>query len=148
MTPSKTLTKRDLLKMSQRELDDLYRVVAVPGAAPSGDTQGTVAVLPGRSFAAPMRLLARLIVWQGKVIEPDGGMLVNKILPVRARLIRAKVYRGPSWIDGGEATILDYSKTSRVAWFVRDEVREVAPRLWLGKVFVGKWHAIDFMLEG
>ena len=142
------MTKADLLRMSQRELDDLYRGVGEPGGVPSGNTEGTVAVLPGRRFAAPVRFLVRLIAWQGKVFDPDSSTLVNNILPPRLRLIRAQVYRGASWLDDGESTILDYSKSSRVAWFVRDEIREVAPSLWLGKVFVGRWHAIDFLLEG
>jgi len=141
-------TKADVLRLSQKELDALYREVREPGTTPTGDTQGTVLALPGTAFGAPLRALARLLVWQGKVFAPASGDLKNKVTPLRLRSIRALVYAGDSSLDrGGEATIIDYSKTSFVARFIRDEIREVGPHLWLGKVFVGKWHAIDFLLE-
>ena len=49
--------------------------------------------------------------------------------------MRAKVYKEASWFDGKETIVLDYSKTSFVARKVRDEIREVAPGLYLGLVF-------------
>ena len=148
MTEQGTHTKEDVLRLSQKELDALYRDVRTPGATPTGDTQGTVLALPGTAFGAPLRFLAQLLVWQGKVFAPESGDLKNKVSPLRLKSIRALVYPGESWLDrGGEATIIDYSKTSFVARFIRDEIREVGPNLWLGKVFIGKWHAIDFLLE-
>ena len=50
------------------------------------------------------------------------------------KLVRAKVYKDASWFDGEETIVLDYSKTS--SWPpVRDEIREVAPGVYLGLVF-------------
>ena len=46
------------------------------------------------------------------------------------------MYRDASRLDGRPCIVLDYSKTSRVAGWVRDEIREVAPRLYLGLVYV------------
>lgn len=141
------LTRRDLLRLSQAQLDDLYLGLTDRGATPAGHTTGTVVLLPGHRIGALLRTLARLAVWQGKVFRPKHGDLTNKITPLRLRSIRAMVYPGESWMDGREATIIDYSQTSIVARWIRDEIREVAPGLWLGKVFIRRWHAIDFLLE-
>ncbi len=145
--PTTRTTKADLLRMTQRALDALYRETPAPGAVPTGDTRGTVVVCPSTWLAGPLRAISRRLAWQGKVFNPATGMLVNKITPLRLRRIRAKVYIGESWLDGAPATIIDYSRTSIVARMVRDEVREVAPHLWLGKVFLWRWHAVDFLLE-
>jgi hypothetical protein len=51
------------------------------------------------------------------------------------RVVRAQVYQGPSWLDGQPSLILDYSQTSRVYENNRDEIRQVAPGLWLGIMY-------------
>ncbi len=138
----------DLLNMRQRELDALYRDVATPGEVPVGDTRGTALVLPGRAAGRVAQAIARLLIWQGKVFDPRSGTLRNKVTPLGIRAVRARVYVGDSWLDRGtQAIVLDYSRTSVVARWVRDEIREVAPGLWLGKVFVGRWHVLDFTLR-
>ena len=138
----------DLMNMRQRELDALYRDVAMPGEIPVGDTRGTALVLPGRAAGRVAQAIARLLFWQGKVFDPRSGILRNKVTPFGIRAVRARVYVGDSWLDRGtEAIVLDYSRTSLVARWVRDEIREVAPGLWLGKVFVGRWHVLDFTLR-
>jgi hypothetical protein len=43
--------------------------------------------------------------------------------------------------------VLDYSKTSIVAHLVRDEIREIAPGVYLGLVFLGRRHVLDFTLD-
>jgi hypothetical protein len=43
--------------------------------------------------------------------------------------------------------VLDYSETSLVARWICDEIREVAPHTYLGKVYLGKKQLIDFALE-
>ena len=42
---------------------------------------------------------------------------------------------GPSWLDGKPSLIMDYCGTSHVWRDVRDEVREVAPGLFVGVMF-------------
>lgn len=140
------LTHADLMTMSQSELDDLYRGIDSPGQIPVGTTEGTAVLLPGRRFGAPLRRIAGLLLWKGKIFSPESSDLQNRISPFGFRAIRARVYAGESWMDDHEAIILDYSTTSFVARWIRDEIREVAPGLWLGKVFVRKWHALDFTL--
>jgi len=53
------------------------------------------------------------------------------------------------WLDpsSGARNRYPYSRTSIVARWVRDEVRQVGPGLWLGKVFMGRWRAIDFAVR-
>ena len=50
-------------------------------------------------------------------------------------------------MDGAESIILDYSQTSLIAWFVHDEIREVAAGLYLGQAYIGKMRFIRFALE-
>ncbi len=141
------LTDDTLMSMSQSELDDLYRSVESPGAIPVGRTRGTAGLLPGRRVGKLLRALARILLWQGKNFDEVSAKLKNRISPAGIPAIAAKVYVGESWMDDRPAIILDYSRTSFVAKMIRDEIREVAPGLWLGKVFVGKWHALDFTLS-
>jgi hypothetical protein len=138
----------DLWRMSQAELDDLYRRIDTPGAIPVGDTKGTAMLLPGRRVGRAAAGIARLLFWQGKVFDPRGQSLRNKVTFFGIKAVRARVYLGESWLDRGrDAIVLDYSKTSFVARWIRDEIREVAPGLWLGKVYVRKWHVFDFTLR-
>ncbi|MDQ1625862.1 MAG: hypothetical protein QOJ49_1360, partial [Actinomycetota bacterium] len=97
------------------------------------------------------RLLARLVYWigwQGKVVSPEGTSLVNRITPLRLRLIKAVVGPGLSWVDDNRCVVLDYSKTSLVAKMVRDETREVAPDLNLGVVWLWRKRVAWFTLRG
>jgi hypothetical protein len=136
----------DLMKMSQTELDDLYRQSS-PGATPDGDSRGTAMIAPGSLVSGILAPIIKFLAWQGKVFHTDQAFLLNKITPFGFKLVKAEVYRGESWIDGKEATILDYSKTSFVAQKIRDEIREVAPGLYLGQAYWGNWRVLNFILE-
>jgi hypothetical protein len=142
-------TVKAWLSKSREELDEVYRN-AGPGEIPAGDTQGT-AILAGSIFANLVAGSARLLAWQGKVFDlfsadRQAGVLVNKVTPFGLRLIVAKVYLGPSWLDEKETIIIDYSKTSLLAKVIRDEIREVEPGVYLGKVWWGKRRVLDFAL--
>ncbi|NEO63980.1 MAG: hypothetical protein F6J98_27560, partial [Moorea sp. SIO4G2] len=63
------------------------------------------------------------------------------------QMIKAKVDPGESWFTQGEATILDYSKTSFVAQKIRDEIREVSPGLYLGQAYWDTTRVLCFSLE-
>ena len=43
--------------------------------------------------------------------------------------------------------MLDYSETSLIAQWVRDEIRQIGPGFYLGKVYYGKKRLIDFCLQ-
>ena len=61
--------------------------------------------------------------------------------------IIARIYKGPSWLDGKECIVLDYSETSLVASHIRDEIRLIEPGFYLGKVYWDKARLIDFCLD-
>ena len=135
-----------LLTMSQSELDTLFTESAV-GNIPDGEAEGTAIVAPGTTFSPTVARFISLFAWQGKVFDAKKGVLKNKILPFGLNAIIAKVYKGPSWLDGKECIVLDYSDTSFVAQWIRDEIREIEPKLYLGKVYWDKKRLIDFALK-
>lgn len=137
------------LDKSRDQLDEIYRGAAA-GTIPSGDTRGT-AIVTGSLFSKTLAGIARLFAWQGKIFDlfpPDqqNGILVNKITPFSLTFVVAKVYRDKSWMDGKETIVIDYSKTSFFAKAIRDEIREVEPGVYLGKVWWGKTRVLDFAL--
>ncbi len=138
-------TLEDLMELNQAQLDDAYRA-APTGEIPDGDTEGTGIVLPGSWVERTIARFIRWTLWQGKVFDARQGALINKVSVAGVHAIRAKVYKDPSWLDGKECIVIDYSKTSWIARKVRDEIREVAPGLYLGKVYWGKTRLIDFAL--
>ena len=81
------------------------------------------------------------------MFDSEKGVLRNKILPFGLNAVIAKVYKGDSWLDGKECIVLDYSDTSLLAQWIRDEIREIQPDMYLGKVYWGKQRLIDFALE-
>ena len=124
----------DLLKLKKDELDELFRR-SPAGELPDGDADGIVLVAPGSEISRIASKIVHLVAWRGKVFRRDKGDLKNKILPLGVKAVRAKVYKEASWFDGKETIVLDYSKTSFLARKVRDEIREIAPGVYLGLVF-------------
>ena len=135
-----------LLKMSQVELDQLF-TASPPGEIPDGEAKGTAIIAPGTSFSDEIAAFINLFAWQGKTFDATRGRLTNRILPFGFNAIIAKVYKAPSWLDGKECIVLDYSETSLVAHWIRDEIREIGPGLYLGKVYWDKKRLIDFALK-
>jgi len=131
--------------MSQRQLDDLYRKSS-PGAIPTGVGDGTVVVAGGRPISRVATPVARL-GWQGKVFDPAGEDLLNRVLPFGLRAVRAQVLKGTSLLDGKQSIVLDYSRTSLLAHYIRDEIRQVAPGLYLGIVYWAGRKTINFLLD-
>lgn len=141
-----TIQMMDLMKMSQAELDELYKNSPI-GSIPDGDGKGTALVAAGSGLGKILSSIIKLLIWQGKVFYREQDFLLNKITPFKLKAIKAQVYRGDSWLCGGESTILDYSKTSFVAQKIRDEIREVAPGIYLGNAYWGKTRLLSFILE-
>ena len=141
------ITEQDLLHMSDDELDELFRS-SPAGEIPDGDADGQVIVGSEKeSVSDTVAWVAENLAWKGKVFDREKGELRNKILPFGLKAVRAKVYKEASWFDGKETIVLDYSKTSVLAQRVRDEIREVAPGLYLGLVFWGKTKILHFSLN-
>jgi hypothetical protein len=136
----------DLLKMSQSQLDDLFEK-SPAGDIPNGEGKGTAIMAPGTTYTADVAELINHFAWQGKVFDSQKGLLRNEILPLGVRAIIAKISTAPSWLDGKECIVLDYSETSLLAHWIRDEIRSIAPGIYLGKVYWDKKRLIDFALD-
>lgn len=134
-----------MLGMSRKQLDELFRQHDA-GGIPKGEAKGTVLVRWGRIISTLISKIVHRLAWQGKVFDPERGELRNKVSPFRHKLIRAKVYKAPSWFDQKECIVLDYSRTSFVARRIRDEIREVSPGIFLGIVYWGRAKLINFAL--
>ena len=135
-----------LFKMTQEQLDELF-LKSKAGPIPNGPATGTAIIAPGTKFTPAVAAAVNLFAWQGKNFDAKAGVLKNKISVLGLNAIVAQVYKGPSWLDKKECIILDYSKTSIVAQWIRDEIRQIAPGVYLGKVYGGKKRLIDFVLQ-
>ncbi len=123
-----------LLRRTAGELDLLF-LHATPGPTPDGTTRGTAIVFPGRPAARVIARVSRLLFWKGKVFNAATHDLRNLVSPLGVPAIRALVYDGDSWLDQRPCTVIDYSRTSKLAGWIRDEIREVSPGLHLGLVW-------------
>jgi hypothetical protein len=141
-----TYDVKKLLTMSQPELDALFTAQA-PGPIPDGEAKGTAIVAPGTAFNDEIAEVINLFAWQGKVFDAASMTLRNRILPFSLNSVIARIKQEDSWLDGKPCIVLDYSETSLVAKWVRDEIRLIAPGLYLGKVYWGNTRLIDFVLQ-
>jgi len=146
-TNTNTITDpAQFLHMTDAQLDDLFRN-SPAGEIPTGEGDGTAIIKPGSDISDEIARLIHFFTWKGKVFDPETGTLKNKILPLGHKAIIAKVYKGESWFDKKPCIVLDYSKTSLIAKWIRDEIREVAPGIYLGIVYWGKKKLIHFALK-
>ena len=141
------LVERDLVNMSRAELDELFGR-SPAGEIPDGEANGQVLIgTENDTVSGTAAKVAHLVAWQGMVFDREMGELLNKIGPLGLKAIRAQVYKEPSWFDGKETIVLDYSDTSLVAHWIRDEIREVSPHLYLGLVFWERDKILHFSLQ-
>ncbi|MFO7179526.1 MAG: hypothetical protein DIU78_012580 [Pseudomonadota bacterium] len=140
------LTAECIARLSPEDVDRLFRSGEV-GQIPDGVAEGLAIFRPGHPVQPLLAKLAHGVAWKGKVVNARKGELRNRVSALGLHAIAADVYPGRSWFDGGECIVLDYSKRSRVAHFVRDEIRRVAPGLYLGLVYLWKTRAMYFTLK-
>lgn len=141
-----TYTIPQLLGMSSDALDDLFRQ-SPPGEIPNGEAQGTAILAPGTTYSPEIAQFINHFAWQGKTFDSSSGTLKNRILPFGLSAILAKVYKGQSWLDEKDCIVLDYSHTSLVAHWIRDEIRLIGPNMYLGVVYWDKSKLIHFSLQ-
>ena len=116
-----------LLKMSQAQLDDLFTKSA-PGEIPDWRGEGhRDRRRRERPTAGQIATLINHFAWQGKIFDAQKGVLKNRILPSGSTPSSPRSTRAPSWLDGKECIVLDYSDTSFVAHWIRDEIRQIGP---------------------
>jgi hypothetical protein len=130
------------LDMKSAQLDQVF-AAASAGSIPMGQGEGLAIIAPDTIVTHTIANFIHIFGWQGKVfvhdpIDPQRALLKNRLTILGAKAVIAQVYRGPSWMDGKECIVLDYSQTSIIAQWVRDEIREVSPGLYLGVVYWGK----------
>jgi hypothetical protein len=135
-----------LLSMSSAALDDLFRQ-SPSGETPNGEAKGTAIIAPGTTYSEEIAQFINHFAWQGKNFDAASGTLVNRILPFGLNAILAKVYKGQSWLDQKECIVLDYSSTSLIAHWIRDEIRLIGPDTYLGLVYWDKSKLIHFALQ-
>jgi hypothetical protein len=140
------ITAQAIAQLTRDEVDQLFRRGEV-GQIPDGDAVGTAIFFPSNPLEPLIERIVQRIAWSGKVVNARSQDLKNKISPLGIRAIAADVYTGRSWFDGADCIVLDYSKRSFVAKLVRDEIRRVAPGLYLGVVYLGHTRLIHFTLQ-
>ncbi len=119
-----------LHQLSLCQLDDLYRRASIQ-AVPQG-------FLPGQVIAftnMPAPRLAKALsdrYWVGKHIEPD-GYFINQWK--RRRALDSYIAVGPSYVDGRPSIVFEYPRFTPLFGPMRDEYREIAPGLFLGRMY-------------
>ena len=137
---------QQLLRMTSAQLDELFTNSRV-GDIPDGEGKGTAIIGDGTVFTPEIASFINHFAWQGKIFDAKAGLLKNRILPFGVAAIVAQVYKGESWFDKKECIVLDYSQTSLVAGWIRDEIREIEPKFYLGEVFGGHTRIFHFTLQ-
>lgn len=145
---TEALSLDKLSSLGWAELDCLYRQ-AQSGRSPCGVLEGRV-IYDNQRKLFKAKTAGAKAMWLGKEFDPEQEMLINRWRFGRA--VKAAVYPGTSWLDGQPALISDYRETSPLIWRnVRDEIREVAPGLYLGAMFrcesSGARFAVFFALQ-
>jgi hypothetical protein len=118
---------RDLKHVGLSQLEDLF-TAAQCGGPPVGYCRGRVLYLFDTRHP---RVHARMTgcVWKGKCFDEDGSF-INQWCGFQA--LHSQADEGCSWLDGGPCVVLQYPPGTPLFANMRDEVREIAPGLYLG----------------
>jgi len=126
------LCLEQLACLSWCELEQLYRR-ATPGTIPDGYLRGRAIYCPCDPLSSARSKVSQSL-WHGKHFCPADGALINQWC-LGTQAVRARVCYGASWLDGQPSIVMDYRGMSYVWGDVRDEIREVAPGLYLGLMY-------------
>lgn len=119
-----------LKHLCRAQLDQLF-AQGLACTLPVGHGAGKVLIV---CDARCPRLRAKLqsLVWKGKIFDED-GCFINQWLGFRA--IRAHAEFDTSWFDGRPCIAMNYPPGTPVFGNVRDELREIGPGLYLGRMY-------------
>lgn len=130
--PNTTCLDLDALqRMSPEQLAELFDQADVG--------RPFVGAFEGRLLFTTDRRLPRLKVkmsnfaWKGKTAGEDGRFTNRWVGKVNA--ISSHVTIGPSWMDGRPAVVMEYAPGTPLFANSRDELREVAPGLYVGPLY-------------
>ena len=153
----------DLTDVSTEQLWQLYRTADTPEIEDlEGRLVGRMLTVPGMEKPAVAKFLNRFAAsgrfpWQGKTFEShrDGtGQGINRVLGNRRDWFRFDTFIGPSRAGDFDSLHLNYDNPGNPRFIraVKDEVREVAPGIWLGLAYLrlpgGNYHmALFFALS-
>jgi hypothetical protein len=159
--PPPDITLRQLQRMNARGLSRCYSEAEAPTRvnALDGPTQGTLLSLVGPLSEGTARILINRVAtsarfpWAGKSFQSwseDRGSGINRVRMLGERLwFHFETRVDHSVVDGRPCVVLDYSHAEN-PWpvrLVRDELREVAPGLWLGPATIRGHVALYFALQ-
>jgi hypothetical protein len=123
-------TIREVTRMELGELDQLF-VRGQVGSQPVGSLRGPVLYVADARFPRGKAHLLG-VVWKGKNFHADGSF-DNQWIGFSA--ISSRIATGPSWFDGQPCFVLEYPPGTAVFGNARDEIREIAPGLFLGRFY-------------
>ena len=101
------------------------------GCGPLGPTRGTVLYADGKHPRFKARMQGP--VWKGKTFHDDGTLTNRWLGGVQA--VSAPTHVGESWLDGRPCLVMQYAADAPVFGNVRDELRQIAPGVWLGRSY-------------
>jgi hypothetical protein len=129
--PDDGLTLNQLRRMSEAELAARFAGADL-GRPPEGPLRGRVVRLVDRPLPR-VRAAATNAVWKGKDVSPGGAFVNRWVGGVRA--VEQTVTVGPSLLDGRPVYVIEYPPDAPILGGTRDELREVAPGLYLGPLY-------------
>jgi hypothetical protein len=143
-------TLGDLAKLGTRELARIYESGTVPEsiAVLDGDLVGRMLAVRRLDRGVGLSGIAafsrgRAFPWEGKSFRHDNETTGTGINRVKLGIGTRKMFPfatlvGPSIVDGAPTVILDYDQPEnpKAIRLIHDEIREVAPKLFLGPAAV------------
>lgn len=97
-----------------------------------GTAHGKVLVLTDQHFSRARKIVFNTF-WQGKSADSEGH-LVNRWLG-NHQWIKTQYTIGSSWMDQRPAVVVEYAPGTPLFANFRDEIREIAPGLYLALLF-------------
>jgi hypothetical protein len=120
----------DVKNLSVCELAELFARAEV-GQPPVGRARGRLVALTDERLPR-LKVGAANAVWRGKAACADGRFVNRWIGGVR--WLGSTYVVGPSWVDGRPAVLIEYAPGTPLFANMHDELREVAPGLYLGPI--------------
>jgi hypothetical protein len=136
----------DMLAKTAAQLDDIFTHSPV-GPIPSGSGDGVALIAEGTELTPILAKLINHFAWQGKVFDPARGLVLNWISPLHFEAVAGEVYIADSWFDSKPCVVVDYSHTSLINHWVRDELRLVGEGLYLAKTYFAQLPVLHFTLQ-